>query len=89
MTSIVVLALGLRKLMQKAIEDLHRRHEVPWQQNGGSTKVTTVGRGGSKKASPNALTDTRLLTHYSFESFNDFNLEYLLTYPSKQKEVLN
>ncbi len=80
--AIVTLALGLRKLMEKAVDDLNSSPEVPWKYNSSNTKAK---RGRPKR---NCTHSASQAMQYKFEEVNGFILDHLQPPPSKQKEVL-
>ena len=84
--AVVVFALGLRKLMEKAVLDSNELQSVPWQ---GNTYPTKNKRGRPKATEKNSRSDTSLVSQYNFECIDGFALGYLQPAPSKQKEVLS
>lgn len=84
--SIIVLSLGLRRLMNRAIDDLKSHSSVPWLDN-----FNTKGKRGRPKQSSSISANSadQQVTQYTFEEINGMSLDQLLPPPSKQKELLN
>lgn len=82
--TVVVMALGLRKLMEKAVQDLNSKSLVLWSGNSGY--VGTKGKRGRPKKSTTADSNapTNLPT-YKFETVNGLSVDGLLPSVSKQK----
>lgn len=85
--AIVCLALCLRYLMEKPVEDLNANSDVPWKHN----TNTKAKRGRPLRngiASPTA-SNSYNLPNYIFTAVRDIGLDNLQPPPSKQKEILN
>lgn len=82
----MTLAIGLRRLMVKSIEDLNTKKSVLWRGN----SCTKEKRGRPKRAHASSTNTTDVMgSQYNFEIVAGMSLEQLLPAPSKQKEVLN
>ena len=83
--AIVVLALGVRKLLEKPIEDLIAEGEVPWKHN-----CNTKGKRGRRaRTRANSNPNLSQQGQYQFDTFTGVSMEQLHPPPSKQKELLN
>jgi len=81
---IMVMSVGLRKLMKKAIDDLNSSNIVPWSNN--HCARGKRGRPKRSSAANNVLDQT---TEYQFEDVDGINLDQLQPPPSKQRELLS
>ncbi len=83
---IVVLALGLRRLMEKAVEDVNRANSILW-----ATNMTLKGRRGRPRRAIASSTGTQpaSVLNYKFEVVNGMSLEQLQPSWSRQKDCLS
>lgn len=83
---IIVMAIGLRRLMERAVHDLNSSPSVPWAGN-----LTTKGKKGRPKkvCSSNGVPRSTDLPTYQFETLNGLCLESLQPSSSKQKVNLS
>lgn len=84
--SVLVLALGLRRLMEKAVSDINDGQDVPWKDNCITTKPK---RGKRKQSNSTSPSDIGTRTPYKFECVNGLSLDHLQPPSSKQKEALH
>ena len=82
---IIVLAIGLRIMLDKAIRDLSTQGSAPWINNTG----VMVTRGRPRRRSTNNSNSTTQLAQYAFESIDTISIDRLQPSPSKQKDALN
>ncbi|MEM8643848.1 MAG: hypothetical protein AAGF09_03025, partial [Pseudomonadota bacterium] len=84
--AIIVMAVGLRHVLEKAIHDFNTKRAVLWANNQSSKKK----RGRPKQNSTTTVANTAdTLPAYMFQKVDGLCLDHLLPAPSKQKQVLN
>ena len=81
---ILVLAIGIRQLLEKAIKDMSTNGKIPWYKN----SVSKVKRVRPRRSISIGNNPTQL-TPYIFESIDGMSLDNLQPPPSKQKQALN
>lgn len=86
-TLILLLAIGLRRLLERAVHDLNEAVSVPWSEN---TSTSTNGKRGRPKKNPvtESTPSTTSLRQYSFEVINGLSINSLLPAPTKQRDLL-
>ena len=84
--SIVVLALGLRQLMERAVEDVNRTASILWASN-----VTLKGKRGrpNRGASNSAEPQSASAPKYKFDIIDGLSLDQLQPSWSRQKDCLS
>lgn len=86
--ALIVMATGLRRLMEKAIIDLNASSVAPWSQNHINERKRGRPRRASTSTGLNGYTGAQN-RKYVFENVNGMDLEQLLPSRSKQKEILS
>ena len=88
---VTLMALGLRRLMEKAVSVHNRTNSIPWTNN----VCSKTRQGRQKRVSTDPSTDsTERETSgagikYMFECVNGISLNQILPAPSTQKQLLN
>ena len=84
-TLILLIAIGLHRLLQKAVHDSKEKDAVLWTNN-------TMSRGKRGRPKKQTLTDSTILVEergkYTFEDLNGLSVNTLMPPPSKQKDLL-
>ena len=82
---VMTLAIGLRRLLERAIADHTSTGTIPWRNNN-----NPGGKRGRPKCRSTKSTDSAdvPVTQYKFKDINGLSIDQLLPPPSKQKELL-
>ncbi len=82
---VMVLALALRKLIEKGVADLNTNNEIPWIHNIVPKRARGRPRINRDHIPPSPTSGRR----YTFETVNGLGLSKLFPAPSRQKDALN
>lgn len=83
---IMLIAVGLRRLLEKAVVDRNENNYVPWSKN-----IITKGKRGrpKKKVAGDSTSSVIPSGQYAFEMIEGLNVNSLQPPPSKQRDLLH